>query len=643
MTLQFRRSLEELLLEWCPANGMAALLLEHPTPGIYFPLVVKPFSVGTDYYSLPLRFKTDACRDIKLHEDSSPVELAYRGRLELTQPDLRLPVNQELLTLQGNGGSDLKVILLRSSPGSLPALGTAHLATLNRLVPLACTNWIEHAQNLLGVSDVRSLETLAKDVVKLLSDEEQDPPYFPILHAEVSVDPDDPLQRYSSANLLSWNCFLLDDRQAMPPYIPEMPGVMQKENVSTWWDDVTLRGDFRSMPESIRTASARTIDQVSVLGHARHDGCSWWAFARHDKDRRRMDGLLTGDGPARAIRPAGRPAQSVETLSPADLVRRALTVKAEEDDVLMTTWLVSEKGAALNVGFRAGRLIQVLDHAEVSDRHPVEVNDFAPFRVRLSPLPEVDRALIIQRVKPVLASAARAARQIDQAGLIEKSLDPVRQDLHQGSWHIDHPGGGLFVAGYHDVADWPEEALARCHPRMVTLLDDLLGQWTGREGACPESSCSGRAGCWHIRALKALAHDRLHASLLLAIVSGPLDDPSFLSADRELCLEEGGHWPEVLAALQTVITQGNRFRFEQCFHGRDDTLILRFSGQLNEAGVAAALTGKPDHQQRKGSFTRACSTLRRSASRFSVEVTHDEPESEGWGLVVVFSEKGLAC
>ena len=187
-----------------------------------------------------------------------------------------------------------------------------------------------------------------------------------------------------------------------------------------------------------------------------------------------MDGLLTGAGPARAIRPAGRPAQPAETLSPADLVRRALTVKAEEDDVLMTTWLVSEKGAALNVGFRAGRLIQVLDHAEVSDRHPVEINDFAPFRVRLSPLPEVDRTLIVQRVNPVLASAARAARQIDQAGLIEKSLNPVRQDLHQGSWHIDHPGGGLFVAGYHDVADWPEEALARCHPRMVTLLDDLL-------------------------------------------------------------------------------------------------------------------------------------------------------------------------
>ncbi len=49
MTLQFRRNLEELLQDWCPENGVAARLLEHPTSGIYFPLVVKPFSVGTDY------------------------------------------------------------------------------------------------------------------------------------------------------------------------------------------------------------------------------------------------------------------------------------------------------------------------------------------------------------------------------------------------------------------------------------------------------------------------------------------------------------------------------------------------------------------------------------------------------------------
>ena len=77
----------------------------------------------------------------------------------------------------------------------------------------------------------------------------------------------------------------------------------------------------------------------------------------------------------------------------------------------------------------------------------------------------MDRALIAERVRPVLASAARAARKIDLSGRMEQAFAPVRVELHQGSWHEGHPGAGLFMDGYHDVADWPEEDLARCHPR----------------------------------------------------------------------------------------------------------------------------------------------------------------------------------
>jgi hypothetical protein len=71
-------------------------------------------------------------------------------------------------------------------------------------------------------------------------------------------------------------------------------------------------------------------------------------------------------------------------------------------------------------------------------------------------------------------------------------------------------------------------------------------------------------------------------------------------------------------------------------------LILRFSGELSEMGVAAALTGQ-ETEKRQGSFTRACSTLRRAAQRFSVEVTHGGAGDREWGMVMVFAERGLAC
>lgn len=642
MTLQFRRNLEELLQDWCPENGVAALLLEHPTPGIYFPLVVKPFSVGTDYYSLPLRFNSTSERAVHLDENSSPEQLVYRGRLELTQPDLHFPLRQELLPLHDERGDGLKVILLRSAPGKLDALDRSHLGTLNRLVPLACANWIEHAHDLMALPDVRNLETLTRDLIKRLSDEEQDPPYFPILHAEVTLDADGTQGRFSSANLLSWNCFMMDDRKGIPPYIPEMPAVMRKIRATAWWDDVTLRSDFSSMSETIRSASLKMIDRVTVLGHARYQGCSWWAFARHDKDRNATPADLVNNDATGPIRPVLYAGPKLETFSPADLVRRALTVKPDEDDVLMTIWLVSEDRQALNVGFRAGRRIQVLDHAEISDRHPMEINDFPPFRVRLSPLPQVDRALIAERVRPVLASAARAARKIDLSGRMELAFAPVRVELHEGSWHEGHPGAGLFMDGYHDVADWPEEELARCHPRMMTLLRDLLHAWTGRDMQWSADTCRSRYDCWHIRALKALAHDRLHSSLLMAMLAGSVDDTSFLVADREICLEGNVPWSEVLAALQTVTTEGNKFQFTQCYHGREETLILRFSGELSELGVTAALTGQGT-EKRQGSFTRACSTLRRAAQRFSVEVTHGSAGGQEWGIVMVFAERGLAC
>lgn len=642
LTLQFRRNLEELLQDWCPENGVAALLLEHPTPGIYFPLVVKPFSVGTDYYSLPLRFTSSSECAIRLDEHTSLEQLVSRGRLELTQPDLHLPLRQELLPLQSGKGDGLKVILLRSGPGDLEPLDRSHQITLNRLVPLACANWIEHAHDLMTLPDVRNLETLSRDLVKRLSDEEQDPPYFPILHAEVSTGPDSRQGRFSSANLLSWNCFLMDDQQGSPSYIAEMPAVMRRTRATAWWDDVTLRSDFSSMSETIKNASLKMIDRVTVLGHARFQGCSWWAFARHDKDRQAMPAHLSADTTAGPIRPVLYAGPKLEKLTPANLVRRALTVKPDEDDVIMTIWMVSEEQKVLNIGFRAGRNIQILDHAEIFDRHPMEINDYPPFRVRLSPLPQVDRALIAERVRPVLASAARAARKIDLAGRMEQAFAPVREELHQGSWHEGHPGAGLFMDGYHDVADWPVEELARCHPRMQTLLQNLLHEWTGRDMQWSEDACRSRYDCWHIRALKALAHDRLHSSLLMALLAGSMDDTSFLVADREICLEGNVPWSDVLAALQTVTTEGNKFQFTQCYHGREETLILRFSGELSELGVTAALTGRGT-EKRQGSFTRACSTLRRASQRFSVEVTHEGAGGQEWGIVMVFAERGLAC
>ncbi|MFQ5768534.1 MAG: hypothetical protein ACE5ID_11215, partial [Acidobacteriota bacterium] len=597
MTLRFRRSLEELLEEWCPPDGMAALLLEHPTGGIYFPLVVKPLSVGTDYYSLPMRFDDESPRTLQLEERSSPASLALRGRLELTHPALRLPLWQELTPLHEEEAEDdlLRVLLLRSAPGKLPQMEHRNLTTLKRLVPLLCQNWIEHAGDLGDEPEFRDCGTLARDIVRRLSDEEQDPPYYPILHAEVSPDPAGSETRYSSANLLSWNCLLLDRRRGTPAYIPEMPSVMLERGVSEWWDDVTRRRDFNDLAESIRDASMKTIDHVRVLGRCRHQGRSWWAFVRQDKDRNEMGRLLAEWSAGDPILAAPSTGAELQELSVGDLVRRALTVKAADDDVLMTAWLVSEDRQALNMGFRAGRKMQVLDHSEVAGPDSMEIIDYPPFRVRLSPLPQADRRLIEERIRPVLARAARAARRIDGSGLIERTFEPIRKELQEGSWHENHAGGGLFPAGFHDVADWSAEDIRRCHARMVAMLERLLRDWTGRQRADPSTAeCSSRFECWHIRALKALAHDRLHSSLVMAVLAGDVDDQSFLMADREICLHDGVRWAEVLAALQTVTTEGNRFQFKQCFHGQEQTLILRFSGDLTEKGVAAALVGNGD-------------------------------------------------
>ena len=640
---RFRRNMEELLEEWRPRDGMAALLLEHPTQGIYFPLVVKPSSVGTDYYSLPLRFIGGCEPSIRLDERSSPERLAFRGRLELMQPDLRLPVHQELFPLhEDEAEGSVKVLLLRSSPRELPELDTRNFNILKSLVPLTCLNWIEQAQDLVEIPEYRDFDALAKDLVKRLSDEEQDPPYFPILHAEVSPDPEDVGTRFASANVLSWNCFLLHNQQGTPAYVSEMSSVMLDKKIHDWWEDLTRRDDFPGMSESIRKACAKTVDHVRLLGRCEHQGTAWWAFARHNKDRSKMAGLLTEWPRDEPVLVAAEAWRELESQSPGDLVRHALAINPDDDDVLVTVWLVSDAGQGINIGFKAGRRIEVLDHTEITDRDYIEIADYAPFKVRLLPLPLVNRRLIEERVRPILASAAKAARRIDGAGLIEQAFAPVRREIHEGSWHDDHSGQGLFVDRYHDVADWPEADLARCHAGMVTMLEDLLSAWTGRDKVRSPGECKNRQKCWHIRALKALAHDRLYSSLLMTVLGGPVDDASFLLADREICLQENMRWPEVLAALQTVTTEGNRFQFGQCFHGKEQTLILRFSGQLNEQGVAAALTGQGTGK-RKGSFTRACEALRRASLRFGVEVTHEEPGEERWGIVVVFDQREIPC
>ncbi|MFQ5717932.1 MAG: hypothetical protein ACE5IK_00145 [Acidobacteriota bacterium] len=642
VTRGFRKNIEDLLEEWRPPGGMAALLLEHPTAGVYFPLAVQPAAENTDYYSMPVRFRDGCDTSLQLDETSSPERLAFRGRLELTRPDLRLPVRQELVPLHQDGDGGLKVLLLRSSPGTMPDMEPRNLNTLKNLVPLTCLNWVEQAQRSIEIPEFSSFEELAQDLVKRLSDVEQDPPYFPILHAEVTPDAEALGARFSSANLLSWNCYLLDDQRSMPAYIPQMPTVMGEKKIHEWWEDVTRRADASSMTESIRKAAAKTIDHVRLIGRCDHDGVAWWAFARHNKDRREMTGLLCEWSEGESILSAAEAWRDVDPITPGDLVRRALAVRSDEDDVLVTMWLVSDTGQGINIGFKAGNRIEVLDHAEMGGADQVEITEFVPFCVRLSPLPLVDRQVIEDRVRPVLASAARAARRIDGSGLIESAFEPVRRELHEGSWHDAYPGSGLFVDRFHDVADWTDEDVKRCHERMVVLLDGLLTAWTGNANPLSRNRCETRFDCWHIRALKALAHDRLHSSLVMAVLSGPVSDASYLLADREICPGGNVRWSDLLAALTTVTTEGNRFRLKQWHHGARCTLILRFSGQLNPQGVTAALTGE-GAQERQGSFTRACETLRRAARRFGVEIDHDGDEDERWSLVVVLAESELAC
>ena len=642
MTLRFRASIEELLEEWCPPGGMIALLLEHATPGVYFPLVVKPVSVATDYYALPLRFTPGCTPTLRLEENSSPEDLAYRGRLELTQPEFGLPVRQELIPLQDDPDEPMRILLLRSAPGDLQPLTGRHLSTLKHLVPLTCLNWIEHASGLVDVPVVRDVESLARDLARRLSDEMQDPPYFPILHAEVHADPEGAGARWSGVNLLSWNCYLLMGQSSMPAYIPEMPGVMRTLNAGAWWDDVTRRRDFADLPESIRGASAKTIDRVQVLGRCHHDGVSWWAFARHDKDRARATTLLATWPGADPILPVPEQSTEIDTLSPGDLVRRALTVKPVADDVLLTVWLVNEQGRGINAGFRAGRRIDVLDHAGVGDRHPIEMRDYPPFHVRLSPLPLVPRDVIEGRVRPLLESAVRAARRIDGTALLERAFAPVLDEVMRGSWHERRPGAGLFPDGRHDIVDWTDGEFEACHARLARLLDAALRTWSGADAEAGTSVCAGRAGCWHMRALKALTHGRLHASLILTLLGGATDDRALMAADREIEFQEDVSWAEVLAALHTLVRPGHRLRFQGCRPGHDMSLIARFTGELNDKGLVAAMTGE-GARKHKGSFTRACETLRRAALRFGVEVTHDAGSEGRWGLVVVFAERDLAC
>lgn len=642
MTLRFRASIEELLEEWCPEGGMIALLLEHATPGVYFPLVVKPVSVATDYYALPLRFTNGRPDVLQLDENSSPEDLVFRGRLELTQPEFRLPVRQELIPLQDDPDEPMRILLLRSAPGEMQPLAGRHLSALKHLVPLTCLNWIEHASGLVDLPVVRDLESLARDVARRLSDEMQDPPYFPILHAEVHADPDGAGARWSGVNLLSWNCFLLMGQASMPAYIPEMPHVMRAKNVGAWWDDVTRRRDFAELPESIRGASAKTIDQVQVLGRCHHEGASWWAFARHDKDRARASALLSswpGDDP---ILPMAERSAEIDTLSPGELVRRALTVKPLADDVLLTVWLVSEAGRGINAGFRAGRRIDVLDHAGVGDRHPIEIRDYPPFHVRLSPLPLVPRTVIEARVRPLLENAVRAARRIDGSAIIERAFAPVLDEVMRGSWHEGRAGAGLFPDGRHDIADWTDGVFEACHERLARLLDEALRAWSGAEQEAATPPCAGRAVCWHVRALKALTHERLHASLVLTLLGRTSEDGALMAADREIDFQENVHWPEVLAALHTLIRPGHRLRFQGCRSGDDRTLVVRFTGELNDKGLVAAMTGE-GARKHKGSFTRACETLRRAALRFGVEVTHDAGVEGRWAVVVAFAQRDLAC
>ena len=221
----------------------------------------------------------------------------------------------------------------------------------------------------------------------------------------------------------------LDDA---PAYIREMPAVMQGSACTTWWEDLTRRPDAAELPDSIRRATGKTVDLVRVLGSCDHDGTTWWAFARHNKDRIMVEDLIEDWPGEQPLRTGPAVGEAPVLDNPAQLVRKALNVVPEDDDVLLTVWLVNANGHGLNVGFHAGELIEILDNTEFTDGDYIEIDEFAPFTVRVAPLPNVSHELIEERIRPILASAVKAARQLAGSGLVEMAFEPIRKEPHEG-------------------------------------------------------------------------------------------------------------------------------------------------------------------------------------------------------------------